>query len=233
MVFDLAARRWSDELLDLIDIPASMLGELVPSGEVVGTVHVDGSAETGLPVGLPVVSGGQDHVCAAYALGVTEPGHLLDSIGTAEALFLVTEGLETGGHLAAAQIAQGAHVVAGRTYAMVGLPQGGGRIDALRRQLGLDWDEFNRRADNAGPVQEVIDSVAVDSQALIDTLLAAAGVDRAVRHTATGGGVRNARLMRRKREIGGRPIDVPDVAEATSLGAALLAGRAIGLTAAE
>jgi xylulokinase len=233
MVFDLAARQWSDELLDAIDVPASMLGELVPSGEVIGAVHTDGSAATGLPVGLPVVSGGQDHVCAAYALGVTEPGHLLDSIGTAEALFLVTDGLDTKGNLAAAQIAQGAHVVADRTYAMVGLPQGGGRIDALRRQIGLDWDEFNRQAEGAGPVRDVIDSVAVDSQALIDTLLRAAGVDRAVHHTATGGGVRNARLMRRKREIGGRPIDVPDVAEATSLGAALLAGRAIGLTPAE
>jgi xylulokinase len=229
LVFDLAARRWSDELLDLIDIPVSMLGELVPSGQVIGTVHADGSAETGLRIGLPVVSGGQDHVCAAYALGVTEPGHVLDSIGTAEALFLVTEGLDSGGNLAASQIAQGAHVLADRTYAMVGLPQGGGRIDALRKRLGLGWDDFNRQADVAGPVQEVIDSVAIDSQALLDTLLSAAGVSSGVRHTATGGGVRNARLMQRKREIGGRPIDVPDVAEATSLGAALLAGRAVGL----
>ena len=40
----------------------------------------------GLPAGTPVAVGGHDHLCAAVAAGVVEPGCLFDSMGTAEVL---------------------------------------------------------------------------------------------------------------------------------------------------
>ena len=49
------------------------------------------------------------------------------------------------------------------------------------------------------------------------------------RSRTTGGGTRIQWLMDRKQLIGGRPIEVPDVAEATCLGAALLAGAGVGV----
>lgn len=222
MLFDLANRHWSDELIDAAGLDRSMLAPLIESGRRVGTVTDRAAAETGLPVGAAVGAGGQDHVCAALGLGVTEPGMLLDSIGTAEAFFLVVPDVETSGRLAVANIGQGAHVVPGRTYAMAGLQQGGGRIDARRNELGLGWDEFFATPEAA----RVIDEVAADGQARIRDLMAATGT-ATVQHVATGGGSRNSRLIERKRRLGGRPIEVASMTEATALGAARLARRAI------
>lgn len=44
-----------------------------------------------------------------------------------------------------------------------------------------------------------------------------------------GGAVRNKFWMQNKADIAGRPIEVPDIDEATSLGAAILAGLGVGL----
>lgn len=223
LLFDLANHRWSDELIEAAGLDSSMLAPLVESGRPVGTVTGEAAAQTGLPAGAVVGAGGQDHVCAALALGVTEPGMLLDSIGTAEALFLVTGGVDTSGRLAAAGIGQGSHVAPGRTYAMIGMDRGGGRIDDRRRQLGLGWDDFLGTAE----AERVIDELATEGQAKVDNLLSATGTDTGtIRHLATGGGSRNASLIGRKREIGGRPIEIADLVEATALGAAHLARRA-------
>ena len=142
MLLDVAARRWSDELLEVAGVSADRLAPLVQSGTAVGRVSADQARITGLPAGCLVGAGGQDHVCAALALSVTEPGMLLDSIGTAEAFFLVTEAFDDSGRFAAAAVNQGIHVEPERTYAMTGLQQGGGRIDARRLELGLDWNDF-------------------------------------------------------------------------------------------
>ncbi len=222
MLFDLAARTWSDELIDAAGLDPTMLAPLIESGQRVGTVTPEAAASTGLPAGIPVGAGGQDHVCAALALDVTEPGMLLDSIGTAEAFFLVTDGVDDTDRLAAAGIAQGAHVEPGRTYAMSGLAPGGGRIDQAREDSGLDWDAFLATPE----ADAVIESVAVDGQAMIAELLDAAGAAD-VRHIATGGGSRNHRLIERKQAIGGRPISVAPETEATALGAAILSRRAL------
>ena len=222
MLFDLAARTWSDELIDAAGLDPTMLAPLIESGQRVGTVTTETVASTGLPAGIPVGAGGQDHVCAALALDVTEPGMLLDSIGTAEAFFLVTDGVDDTDRLAVAGIAQGAHVEPGRTYAMTGLAPGGGRIDQAREDSGLDWDAFLATPE----ADTVIESVAVDGEAKIAELLDAAGAAD-VRHIATGGGSRNHRLIERKQAIGGRPITVAPETEATALGAAILARRAL------
>jgi xylulokinase len=51
-----------------------------------------GAAATGpLPVGTPVVVAGHDHLVAAHAAGAREPGDVVDSLGTAEAVVTVSE----------------------------------------------------------------------------------------------------------------------------------------------
>jgi xylulokinase len=50
---------------------------------------------------------------------------------------------------------------------------------------------------------------------------------------AVGGATRNAFWMQNKADVSGRPIEVPDVEEATPLGAAILAGIGVGLYADE
>lgn len=221
MLLDLVEAQWSHGLLDACGLDPAKLPPLRQAGTPIGRVTAEAAAATGLPEGAVVGVGGQDHVCAALALGVTEPAMLLDSIGTAEAFFLVTDGVDTTGRLAAAMIGQGLHVEPGRTYAMTGLQQGGGRIDARRRQLGLDWGDFFETS----AATQIIDEVAGDGQRRIAELLDAAEVAE-VQHLVTGGGSANERLIERKREIGGRPIEVADQPQATALGAAILARRA-------
>lgn len=227
MVLDLARSEWSNELLDAIGVRRSLLAELVGAGTVVGTLDTDSAQQVGLPQGLPVVRGGQDHVCAAMALGVTEPGVILDSIGTAEAFFAARSQPDMTGRLWPDELNQGVHVVPGFTYVMTGTGDGGGRIDRHRVELGVDFDAYLDAAAQPGAERDMIESLAQDGQRLFERMVWACETD-AVRHIATGGGTRIPLLMDRKRSIGRRDIEVPDVAEATCWGAALLAGVGIG-----
>jgi len=231
LVLDLAQRRWSRELTDAIGIRHHLLAELVPAGTPMGNVDQLVAQDTGLPVGLPVIRGGQDHVCAALAMGVLEPGIILDSIGTAEAFFLARSTPDLSGRFWPDQLNQGIHVVPGLTYVMTGIGDGAGRIDTHRAELGLSFERYLQAADSPGPEQDMIESLAVDGQALFEQMAWASGGDdpSKITHLATGGGTRIPRLIDRKRSIGGRPIHVPEVAEATCLGAALLAGAGVGI----
>lgn len=231
LALDLVERQWSDTMLDAVGIRRELLAELTPAGTIVGGVTHQASTETGLRRDLPVVRGGQDHVCAALALGVSEPGVILDSIGTAEAFFLARNEPDMTGRLWPDELNQGVHVVPGLTYVMTGTGEGAGRIDAHRHELGIGFDQYLEAAETPGPEQEMIDSLARDGQALFEKMVWATelGAQASITHLATGGGTRIPRLMDRKRAIGGRPIAVPDVNEATCMGAALLAGAGVGM----
>ena len=231
LVLDIVGRTWSDELMTATGLRRDLLADLVAAGTVVGSVSQAVAQQTGLRVGLPVVRGGQDHVCAALALGVTQPGVILDSIGTAEAFFLARTEPDMSGRLWPDELNQGVHVVPGLTYVMTGTGEGAGRIDAHRASLGVDFGTYLAAAESPGAEQDMIESLAVEGQALFEKMVWAAGLTNpsTVAHIATGGGTRIDRLMRRKQAIGGRVIDVPQVAEATCLGAALLAGAGVGV----
>ena len=220
MLFDVAARSWSQELITASDIDGSLLAPLIQSGATAGTVTPAASEVTGLSAGTVVGAGGQDHVCAALALGVTEPGLLLDSIGTAEALLCVTDGFDSSGRIAGAGISQGAHVEPGRTYAMTGF-LGGGRIDQQRRKLDLDWPRFLR----TGEAKAVIDEVAAAGQDRVASIAAAARLD-IQRQLVTGGASRINALITAKRSLTNHDLEVVAQPQATALGAAILARRA-------
>jgi len=135
---ELATRSWSAEILDLAGLPPDLLAPLHPSGTRLAAVRADVLAETGLP-GRPVVGvGGHDHVCGGYAAGAGRPGVLLDSMGTAEALFLTVARpvlTEATRGLGFAQGAIGLHGGAGApafAYLGAGLNSSGGSIEWFR-----------------------------------------------------------------------------------------------------
>ncbi len=221
MLLDVSKRQWSAEILAAAGIDIGLLAPLVQSGAPVGIVTVEAARCTGLAPGVVVGAGGQDHVCAALALGITEPGTVLDSIGTAEALLLVTAEFDATGAISGAGVSQGVHVEPERTYAMTG-HLGGGRVDKVRQEAGLEWDEFIQTSE----AQSAMDELAQYGQERINLMLDAADVV-VTRQLITGGGSRLTTLIERKQAISEHPIEVADQIQATALGAAKLARRAV------
>jgi xylulokinase len=80
-LYEIAANRWADDWAEEI-APGLQLPRLVWPAEVVGRVTPTAAAETGLPVGLPVVAGTIDAWAEALSVGVGEPGDVMLMYGT-------------------------------------------------------------------------------------------------------------------------------------------------------
>jgi ribulokinase len=82
-VYDVTRRAWSDEALQMLGIPRSMMPDrLVESSDVVGPLRADWARRLRLPVGLPIVAGGVDAALATLAAGAARPGNHVAMIGT-------------------------------------------------------------------------------------------------------------------------------------------------------
>jgi xylulokinase len=91
LCLDARSRTWSTELLEAVGLDSTLFPPILPSGTSLGPIRPELIEATGLP-GQPVVAvGAQDHICGAFAAGVTKPGVFLDSLGTAEALLATAE----------------------------------------------------------------------------------------------------------------------------------------------
>ena len=81
-LYDLAGRRWSDELLEAWGIRADLLPELHAAAEVIGKVAPEAARVTGLLAGTPVAMGGGDGSCAAVGAGVVAEGNTYNIVGS-------------------------------------------------------------------------------------------------------------------------------------------------------
>jgi xylulokinase len=82
-VYDIGRRAWSEEALDMLGIPVSMMpARLVESSEIVGGLLPQWADKLGLAAGTPIVAGGVDAAVATFAAGVTRAGHHVAMIGT-------------------------------------------------------------------------------------------------------------------------------------------------------
>lgn len=80
-LYDIRRGAWIPDWLDRAGIRRDVLPPVRRPSEVVGAVTAEAAAETGLPAGTPVVAGSADHVAAALAAGLTEPGDTLLKFG--------------------------------------------------------------------------------------------------------------------------------------------------------
>jgi xylulokinase len=125
MLFDLGKRLWSEELIGLMGLPPTLLPTAFPSGVVVGQVTPTSAAATTLPEGLPVATGGHDHLCAALAAEVVAPGQVLDSAGTVEAILVTLDKPVLNAEMAATGLQCGCHTARDRYYLIGGIMAGG------------------------------------------------------------------------------------------------------------
>jgi xylulokinase len=90
LLFDLAARDWSPEVVDALGIPPSWLPPTFEGPAVTGQVSASAAAVTGLRAGTPVVAGGGDQSANAVGVGVVSPGSVALSLGTSGVIFAAT-----------------------------------------------------------------------------------------------------------------------------------------------
>ena len=82
-VYDIQARTWSAEALEMLGIPIEMMPpRLVESTDTVGTLLPEWSERLGLAAGTRVVAGGVDAAVATFAAGATRRGQHVAMIGT-------------------------------------------------------------------------------------------------------------------------------------------------------
>jgi xylulokinase len=150
LAFDLQHLEWDTDLVAQVGIDPAILSPVMPAGSAIGTVSSEGAEATGLSKGTVIGVGGHDHVCGAFAAGVTQHGAVLDSMGTAEALFVALDAPIWDPDLGRMGYTQGAHVAAGQYYGFGGLYTSGASVDWIRNITGRE----DRRA-LAGAAAEI------------------------------------------------------------------------------
>ncbi len=91
ILFDLAARDWSAEVLAALGIDPDWMPRTWEGPEVTGTVSAAAAAATGLRQGTPVVAGGGDQAANAVGVGAVREGTVALSLGTSGVIFATTD----------------------------------------------------------------------------------------------------------------------------------------------
>jgi xylulokinase len=88
LLFDVAHRRWSEELLHEVGLSGDILPQLTSSTDIVGKITQTTAIKTGLISGIPVISGGGDCATEAVGAGIIEEGQMVTVIGTAGVVYI-------------------------------------------------------------------------------------------------------------------------------------------------
>jgi xylulokinase len=160
LLFDVARRLWSEEMLAAVELDERILPRIAESPEVVGRVSFEGAEATGLRVGTPVVAGAGDQAAGAVGMGVVRPGAVSATIGTSGVVFAATDtpALDAGG-----RVHTFCHAVPGRWHVM-GVTQGAGlSLRWFRDQFGAGSedgrDPYERLCEEAATVPAGADGV--------------------------------------------------------------------------
>jgi len=135
LLFDLAHRDWSTELLAALEIAPEWLPPTYEGPAVTGAVSAAVAAATGLRAGTPVVGGGGDQAAQAVGVGAVSPGVLALTLGTSGVLFATTDTpvIEPDGRLHAF-----CHAVPGHWSLMGVMLSAAGSFQWLRDALAPD-----------------------------------------------------------------------------------------------
>jgi sugar (pentulose or hexulose) kinase len=122
-LLDPEAGAWDAETSAAARIPAGWLPPLVPSGTEVGRLGTAAASRLGVAAGTPLVTGGHDHFCGAFASGVRQAGEFFVPAGTSEAQLVLTGG-PVSGTVDGTPFDQGRFVDRTTSYVHVGRPLG-------------------------------------------------------------------------------------------------------------
>ena len=263
MMFNIHTKQWDDKMLELLNIPRSMLPEVKNSSEIYGETNIGGKGG----VRIPVAGMAGDQQAALYGHLCVEPGQAKNTYGTG-CFMLMNTGNEAVESKNGLLTTIACNAKGEPCYALEGsIFMGGASIQWLRDELkivhdskdseyfatkeestngvyvvpaftGLGapyWDPYargailglSRGANRNHIVRATLESIAYQTRDVLDAMQSDSG-----KHLATlrvdGGAVANNFLMQFQADILNANVERPVVREVTALGAAYLAGLAVG-----
>lgn len=260
--YDLRGDAWPLEVLAELGVPADVLPEVVLSGSRLGTVCAEAAAATGIPAGTPVVAGMTDGCAAQLAAGALRVGSWNSVLGTTLVLKGVTEEplidpagvvyshrAPDGGWLPGGASSVGAGVLSARfpgrdLEALAALAAAREPAGVVAYPLVSRGERFpftapqaegfvlGTPADEADEYAALLQGVAFVERLCFD-YLDLLGAPTGGELSLTGGGTRSRYWSQLRADVLGRPVRLPEQAEA-GLGMAVLAAAAVtGRPAAE
>lgn len=260
MLFDIRNLCWDKKLLEILNIPESMLPEVKSSSEIYGEINILGE-------NIPVCGIAGDQQAALFGQGCFESGDIKNTYGTG--CFLLMNTGDTAFESKNGLLTTIAASFDGKiNYALEGsVFVGGAVIQWLRDELclisksseseslalsvndnagvyivpafsGLGapyWDMYARgticgltRGSNKNHIaRAALEAIAYQTNDLVDALKADTKLQiKSLR--ADGGAAANKFLMQFQSDISSLEVICPESNEATALGAAFLAGLAVG-----
>ncbi|MFT4195593.1 glycerol kinase GlpK [Ottowia sp.] len=262
MLFDTRAGRWSPELLALLQVPESVLPQVLPSSHLYAETD---AAVLGAPIAIAGIAG--DQQAALFGQACFTPGMAKNTYGTG--CFML---MHTGGHFhasahglvttAAAQtgaaprfalegsvfiggavvqwLRDGLHAIraSGEVQALAESVLDAGGVVLVPAFTGLGapyWDAdargaivgLTRGSTIAHVARAALESIAFQSAALLRAMTQDGGAVTELR--VDGGASVNDLLMQFQADLLGIPVVRPRITETTALGAAYLAGLAVGV----
>src|SRR6266545_2024676 len=136
LLFDVARRRWSDEVLAALEIPREWLPPVLESPAVAGH-NSDG---------VPLAAGAGDQAAGALGVGVDRPGPLSIVLGTSGVVFAA---LPAFAHDSEGRAHAFCHAVPGGWHAMGVMLSAAGSLAWLRQLLAAPYDELLAEAERA------------------------------------------------------------------------------------
>jgi xylulokinase len=152
LLLDLTERAWSQEILDVLEIPAGWLPGVFEGPDPTGQTRPEVSSELGLKPQIPVAAGGGDNAAAAVGNGIVRQGLASCSIGTSGVLFAHSDTLarDPSGRLHAF-----CHAVPDRYHLMGVTLAAGGALRWWRDVVGRGgYEELSALAEQAPPGAE-------------------------------------------------------------------------------
>ncbi len=157
-LFDVRRRRWSDAMLEALQVPRRWLPDVAESAQVVAQISDEAAKRTGLAAGTPVVAGAGDQAAQAVGSGVVDEPQVCVTLGTSGVVFAACDAYraEPQGRLHAF-----CHAVPDRWHLMGVMLSAGGSLRWLRDTLcdsevaeaqRRGCDPYNVMTALAGPV---------------------------------------------------------------------------------
>ena len=155
ILFDLAARTWSPELLAALGLDPAWFPPTSEGPEITGTLSAEAAEATGLVQGTPVVAGGGDQAANGVGVGAVAEGTVALSLGTSGVIFAATS---QPLHEPEGRVHAFCHAVPGRWHLMSVMLSAAGSLRWFRDAVA-PGEEFGSLASSAEGVEAATDGL--------------------------------------------------------------------------